>query len=145
VNRALRFTLLGFVVVGVLFAVTGCGGADSPTTTPVDRSAILAAFAAVNEPVRLQLDMREMQDPDPFGVGLDAVFVPASWGDVPDEPFNIGLFVDAASARAASSQENESVAGDNPVVVVHKNVSLEISRSVARERRDRLVSALTSL
>jgi hypothetical protein len=129
--------------LALIVLATGCGGADSPTPTPVDRPELLAAFAAVNEPVRLQLDMRGQIDP--FGVGVDAIFVPASWGDVPDPPFDVALFADAASARAASPQENESVAGDNPEIVVHKNVSLEVSRSVARERRDRLVSALRSL
>jgi hypothetical protein len=57
----------------------------------------------------------------------------------------VDLFDDAASSRAASSQENEAVAGDNPEILVHKNVSLEVARSVARARRDRLVTALMSL
>src|SRR2546426_4382813 len=80
--------------LALIVLATGCGGADSPTPTPVDRPELLAAFAAVNEPVRLQLDMRGQIDP--FGVGVDAIFVPASWGDVPDPPFDVALFADAA-------------------------------------------------
>jgi len=143
VTRVMIRVVRWLFALALIVLATGCGGADSPTPTPVDRPELLAAFAAVNEPVRLQLDMRGQIDP--FGVGVDAIFVPASWGDVPDPPFDVALFADAASARAASPQENESVAGDNPEIVVHKNVSLEVSRSVARERRDRLVSALRSL
>jgi len=128
-------------VLGLIVLATGCGGDHSPT--PVDRSELLAAFAAAHEPVRLQLDMRKIGDP--FGVGVDAIFVPASWGDDPEPPFGVALYADAASAREAESQENESVAGGNPEILVHKNIGLEISRSVAKERRDRLVSALMSL
>ena len=129
--------------LALLVVATGCGGAGSRTTTPVDRSEVLAAFAAVDEPVRLMLDEREVDDP--FDVGLDAVFFPASWGDVPDPLFLVDLFDDAASARATSTQANESVAGDNPEILVHKNVSLVVSRLVSKARRDRLVAALMSL
>ena len=122
----------------------GCGGADSATPAPVDRSELLAAFAAVHEPVRLQFDTRQI-DMQGFDVGLDAIFVPASWPDDPEPPLLVDLFVDATSARATSTQENEAVSGDNPEIFVHKNVSLEVSRSVAKKRRDRLVSALMSL
>jgi hypothetical protein len=137
-----RTLLVGLISI-CLAAATGCGGADSPTTTPVDRSELLAAFAAVDEPVRLMTDERKLTNP--FDVGLDSVFVPASWGDVPDPPFIVDLFDDAASARATSTQANEAVAGDNPEIIVRKNVSLEVSRLVARKHRDRLVSALKSL
>ena len=147
-----RITRVMIRVVGRLFALalivvaTGCGGASSPRPAPVDRSELLAAFAAVHEPVRLMLDNRQIDEEFPeFDVGLDAVFVPASWPDDPDPPLLVDLFDDAASSRAASSQENEAVAGDNPEILVHKNVSLEVARSVARERRDRLGTALMSL
>jgi len=124
----------------LIVLATGCGGADSPTPTPVDRSELLAAFAAVDEPVRLVLDLRI----DPYFGVLPAIFDPASWPDVPDPPFEIALFADAGGARA-SSPKNESVAGENPEIVLHKNVELDVARSVPRERRDRLVSALMSL
>jgi hypothetical protein len=108
---------------------------------PVDRSEVLAAFAAVDEPVRLQLDI---QVDSYFGV-IPGIFVPASWGDDPDPPFMVALYADVDGARENSSPTNESVAGENPKIVVHKNVVLEVARSVARDRRDRLVSALMSL
>ena len=125
--------------LAVIVLATGCGGADSLTPTPVDTSEVLAAFAAV-DPVRLQLDIR---NDSYFGV-LPATFVPESWPDVPDSPFEIDLFADADGARA-SSAEDESVAGEDPEIVLHTNVRLVVAHSVARERRDRLVSALKSL
>lgn len=91
------------------------------------------------------LDVRQLDLPPELDVGVDANFVPASWPDDPDPLISIDLFVDAASARATSTQANEGVAGDNPEIFVHKNVSLEISRSVTKVRRDKLVSALMSL
>ena len=126
--------------LALIVVATGCGGADSPTPAPVDRSELRAAFAAVDEPVRLQLDM---QNDAYFGVVL-AIFVPASWGDDPEPPFLVDLYADVGGARA-SSPKDEAVAGDNPEIVLHKNVMLEVARSVARERRDRLVTALISL
>jgi hypothetical protein len=56
----------------------------------------------------------------------------------------VDLYADVGGARA-SSPKDEAVAGDNPEIVLHKNVVLEVARSVARERRDRLVTALMSL
>jgi hypothetical protein len=134
--------VLRLLALALVVLATGCGGADSatPTPTPVDRSELLAAFAAVDEPVRLGLDM---QVDAYFGV-LPAMFIPASWPDSPDPPFDIALFADVGGARR-NSPDNESVAGDNPEIVVHKNVVLEVARSVPRDRRDRLVSALMSL
>jgi hypothetical protein len=128
--------------LALIVLASGCGGADSatPTPTPVDQSEVLAAFAAGGVPVRLQLDLENRPY---FGV-TPAVFVPASWGDVPDPPFTVALYADAGGARAYSPK-NESVAGDNPEMEIHKNVELEISRSVPRERRDRFVAALKSL
>jgi hypothetical protein len=131
------------VALALVALAAGCGGAHSATPAPtlVDQSEVLTAFAAAGEHVRLQIDIRR----DSFLGVIPAIFVPASWGDDPDPPFSVALYADGAGARLGSSPANENVAGENPEIVVHKNVELDISRSVARKQRDRLVSALKSL
>ena len=126
------------VLVVVLIALAaGCGGTTGPT--PVDRSELLTAFAGIDEPLTLRLDMRRADQGSP----VDAIFVPAS-SDVPDSPIEVNLFDNEDGARI-NSVGIEKVAGAKAEVVLHKNVVMLLARSVPEERRDRLVAALKSV
>jgi hypothetical protein len=126
------------LLASILIALAaGCGGVTEPT--PVDRSELLAAFAIIDEPLTLRLDMRSA---DP-GSPVDAIFVPAS-ADVSDTPFEVDLFDNEDGARK-NSQSAQTAAGAKAEVVLHKNVTMFLAPAVAKERRDRLVSALKSL
>lgn len=125
------------IALALVVLAAGCGGADGPS--PVDRSQLLAAFAGSDEPLTLRLDMRRA---DP-GSPVDAIFVPAS-ADVPDAPFEVNLF-DSEDGARTNFQSAERATGGKAEIVLHKNVSMFLAHSVAKERRDRLVSALMSL
>jgi hypothetical protein len=126
-----------FALVLMVLAA-GCGGANEPA--PVDRAELTAAFAGIDEPLTLRLDMR-LADP---GSVVDAIFVPAS-ADVPDPPFEVDLFDNEDAARENSQSAERVVASEKAEIVLHKNVAMLLARSVAREQRNRLVAALTSL
>ena len=125
------------LALALVVVAAGCGGADGPT--PVDRAQLLAAFAGIDEPLTLRLDMRRA---DP-GSPVDAIFVPAS-ADVPNSPIEVDLFDNEDGARI-NSVGVEKVAGARAEVVLHKNVVMLLARSVSKERRDRLVAALKSV
>jgi hypothetical protein len=124
------------LALALVALVAGCGGDDGPT--PVDRAQLLGAFAAIDEPLTVRLDMRRADAGSP----VDAIFVPAS-ADVPDSPVEVNLFDSEHGARTNSAQI-ETVAGAKTEVVLHKNVVMLVARSLAREQRDRLVAALKS-
>ena len=126
--------LLAFVLITL---AAGCGGATEPT--PVDRSELLAAFAGIDEPLTLRLDMRRA---DP-GSPVDAIFVPAS-ADVPNSPIEVDLFDNEDGART-NSAGIEKVVAVRAEVVLHENVVMLVARSAAKGLRDRLVAALKSV